>query len=158
MDTKEPENLKKIPFLNNMVVADPNSIGIMKLGVMQHRTTHRDYYDVYSLLQSGISLESLINGVRRFSKYNFKTREIESLLVNGAHFTEDKQFLKLQPKYDVTLKDIEMFMIERIKEIHHALPCKASEKSAAICKEVKTNKKMHSDQGSVKKNVYEKES
>ena len=116
IDTKEPENLKRVPFINNIVIADLASIGILKLDVMQRRASHRDYYDIYSLLQSDISLQSLIEGTRRYSKYKFKTREIESLLVNRYRFTEDIHFHKLQPKYNVTLKDIEQFMIEKIKE------------------------------------------
>ena len=118
INTKEPENLKRIPFINNIFIADPASIGVLKIDVMQRRASHRDYYDIYALLQSDISLQYLIDGARRYSKYKFKTREIESLLVNGNRFTEDMHFHKLQPKYNVSLKDIEQFMIDKIKEMH----------------------------------------
>jgi len=118
IDTKEPVNLKRIPFFNNIFIADPASIGVLKIDVMQRRSSHRDYYDIYALLQSNISLQYLIDGARKYSKYKFKTREIESLLVNGNRFTEDMHFHKLQPKYNVSLKDIEQFMIDKIKEMH----------------------------------------
>jgi hypothetical protein len=136
LDTKEPENLKKIQFLNNLAVADLSSIGAMKMDVMQRRASHRDYYDVYSLLQSGISMESLIASARKYSKYQFKTREIESLLVNSDRFTEDKDFYKLHPKYDVTLKDIEQFMIEKVKQMHQILPYQATTKLASISQKI----------------------
>ena len=116
-DSKEPENLQRIPILNHIVVADPASIGVMKLEVMQYRAAHRDYYDIYSLLQTGISLESLIVRARKYLKHKFKTREIVSLLVNGNYFPEDRKLSGLQPKYNVSINDIERYMIEKIKEI-----------------------------------------
>lgn len=116
-DTKEPENMQKIRLHNNIVVADPASIGVLKLDVMQYRSTHRDYYDLYSLLQMDISLESLISRERKYSRYHFKTRNIVSLLVNGSIFLEDRNFAGLEPKYNVSIKDIENFMTEKVKEL-----------------------------------------
>src|ERR1035437_326530 len=37
---------KSISFLNNIVVADVESIGIMKIELMLRRSTFRDYYDL----------------------------------------------------------------------------------------------------------------
>ena len=114
---KEPENLQRIPILNHIVVADPVSIGVMKIEVMQYRTTHRDYYDIFSLLQEGISLETLISRTRRYLRHNLKTREIMSMLASGNNFKEDRKFSELLPKYDVSISDIEQFIIEKLKEM-----------------------------------------
>ena len=114
---KEPENLQRIPILNHIVVADPVSIGVMKIEVMQYRATHRDYYDIYSLLHEGISLDTIISRARRYLRYNFKTREIISLLACGNNFKEDMKFSELLPKYNVSINDMERFIIEKIKEI-----------------------------------------
>jgi len=114
---KEPENLQRIPILNHVVVADPVSIGVMKIEVMQYRSTHRDYYDIYSLLQEGISLETIINRARKYLRHNLKTREIMSILANGNNFKEDRKFSELLPKYSVSISDIEQFIVEKIKEI-----------------------------------------
>jgi len=115
---KEPENLQRIPILNHIAVADPVSIGVMKLEVMQYRTTHRDYYDIYSLLQEDIRLDTLISRARRYLRYSLKTREIISLLVNRADFKEDKKFSELMPKYNVSIDEIKLFLVEKIKEMH----------------------------------------
>jgi len=114
---KEPENMQRIPILNHIVVADPVSIGIMKIEVMQYRTTHRDYYDIYSLLQEGIGLDMLISRARKYLRYNLKTREIMSMLASGNNFKEERIFSELLPKYNVSISDIEQFIIERIKEM-----------------------------------------
>ena len=114
---KEPENLQRIPILNHVVVADPVSIGIMKIEVMLYRTIHRDYYDIYSLLQEGVSLDMLISRARKYLRHSFKTREIMSILASGNNFSEDKKFSELMPKYDVSISDIEQFIVEKLKEM-----------------------------------------
>jgi len=116
-DIKEPVNMQRIPTLNNIVVADPVSIGVMKLEVMQYRTTHRDYYDIYSLLQEGISLDILISQARKYLRHSLKTREILSLLVSKKEINEDKRFSELLPKYNVSINDIKQFIVEKIKEM-----------------------------------------
>ena len=114
---KEPENMQRIPILNHLVVADPVSIGVMKLEVMQYRSTHRDYYDIYSLLMEDIDLETIIVRARKYMRHSLKTREILSLLVCGSHFKEDSRFPELLPKYDVSINNIEQFLIEKIKDM-----------------------------------------
>ena len=114
---KEPENLQRIPILNHVVVADPVSIGIMKIEVMLYRTIHRDYYDIYSLLQEGVCLDMLISRARKYLRHSFKTREIMSILASGNNFSEDKKFSELMPKYDVSISDIEQFIVEKLKEM-----------------------------------------
>ena len=114
---KEPENIQRLLILNHLVVADPVSIGVMKLEVMQYRSTHRDYYDIYSLLREGIDLDIVIKRARKYMRHNLKTREILSLLVCGSNFKEDSRFSELLPKYNVSINDIELFIIEKIKEM-----------------------------------------
>jgi len=114
---KEPENLQRIAILNNIAAADPVSIGVMKLEVLQYRTTHRDYYDIYSLLQEGVSLETLITRARKYLRHNLRTREILSLLTNRTEINIDKRFADLLPKYDVSLEEIKLFFVEKIQEM-----------------------------------------
>ena len=115
-ETKEPENLQRISFLNNLVVADPVSIGVMKIETMQYRTTHRDYYDMYALLKEGISLDTIISRARKYLRHKIKTREIISMLV-CENLKEDPDFPELLPKYNVSVSDIKQFMIEKVKEM-----------------------------------------
>ena len=46
---KEP-----IPCLHNLRIADIRSIGAMKMEVMMRRSNFRDYYDIYSILKTGM--------------------------------------------------------------------------------------------------------
>ena len=116
-NTKEPENMQKKTVLNNIVVADPVSIGVMKLEVMMFRTAHRDYYDIYSLLRKGIDLETLISRARKYLKHSMKTREILSMLADRANLKDEKSFSQLMPKYDVSINDIKEFIVENIKSL-----------------------------------------
>ena len=43
-----------VNFLNNLKITDVKSIGAMKMEVMLRRSNFRDYYDIYSILKSGI--------------------------------------------------------------------------------------------------------
>ncbi len=44
------------PFLNNLRLADPVSVGAMKMEVMLRRSKFRDYYDIYSLPEAGVRI------------------------------------------------------------------------------------------------------
>ena len=114
-ETKEPENLQRISFLNNIVVADPVSIGVLKIEAMQYRTIFRDYYDMYSLLKEGVALDMLFNRARKYLRHSIKTREIISMLV-CEQLKEDSKFSELLPKYNVSVNEMKQFFIEKIKE------------------------------------------
>jgi predicted nucleotidyltransferase component of viral defense system len=45
--------MKRIPYLNNLYLADIESIGAMKMEAMLRRAKFRDYYDIYSILKEG---------------------------------------------------------------------------------------------------------
>jgi predicted nucleotidyltransferase component of viral defense system len=114
---KEPENMQRIPVLNHIAVADPVSIGVMKLEVLQYRTTHRDYYDIYSLLQEGIALDTLIERTGRYLRHSLKTREILAMLVNRTNIRDDSRFSELLPKYNVSIDAMKQYIIEKIKAL-----------------------------------------
>ena len=46
-------SMKRIPYLNNLYLADIESIGAMKMEAMLRRAKFRDYYDIYSILKEG---------------------------------------------------------------------------------------------------------
>lgn len=49
-----------IPFINNIKLADPKSIGAMKMEVMLRRSKFRDYYDIYSLIKAGYRISEMM--------------------------------------------------------------------------------------------------
>ena len=81
-NNKEPECLQKMPFLNNLKVADVTSIGVMKMEVMSRRATHRDYYDMYAILTSGVPLAAIVSGAGKYSFHNLHTKNMLSILTN----------------------------------------------------------------------------
>ena len=115
---KRPVDLKEIPFINNIRLADIASIGVMKLEVMFRRNTFRDYYDIYSILKEGIDLWTILRKAIVHSENKFKEKNILMILSNGERFIKDRKFTQLNPVYDVSPKDIQDFII-RLTEPKH---------------------------------------
>jgi hypothetical protein len=112
---KEPKELVKQPFLNNIKIADVKSIGIMKAALMLHRNSHRDYYDIYSILQSGVSLKEIVFGAADYTEHKLKTKNIIAMLVDSEYVKIDKQFQELNPKYNFDLTFLEKGISEFVK-------------------------------------------
>jgi len=99
-----------IVFMNNIRIADVETIGVMKLEVMLRRSNFRDYYDIYSILNEGISLKSMINKATQYSNHILKTKDILNFISDGNNFRKDRQFDLLKPKYNISEKEIEDFV------------------------------------------------
>lgn len=103
-------SMREIPYMNNIRLADVESIGVMKMEAMMRRSKFRDYYDIYSILKNGANIHKLIPLALEHSGYNLKTKGLMAMLTNGELFRRDEQFVQLQPVYDVTSKDIEEYI------------------------------------------------
>lgn len=99
---------------DNLYAADLLSIGAMKMEVMMRRSNFRDYYDIYSLLQYGINFHSMVDLALKYSGHLLHTKNLYSMLTNGARFMADANFSHLQPKYQVSVKEIEDYLREVI--------------------------------------------
>ena len=113
---KEPKKLVKQPFLNNIKIADVKSIGIMKAALMLHRNSHRDYYDIYSILQNGVSLKDIVYGAADYTEHKLKTKNIIAMLVDSEYVRIDKQFQELNPVYNFDLTFLENEISKKVKE------------------------------------------
>jgi predicted nucleotidyltransferase component of viral defense system len=113
---KEPPELKKIPFLNNLKIADIKSIGIMKMEVMLRRSSHRDYYDIYSILKNEVSLSDIISGAGKYSEHRLHTKGMLIMLANSERIDVDKHFEQLKPIYNFDLKTLEQKVGIKLKE------------------------------------------
>lgn len=102
---------QEIQFLNNLRIADPTTIGAMKMEVMLRRSKFRDYYDIYSLIMAGVALSSMIDLALKYSGHRLKSKNLLAMLTRSERFILDDRFRALAPKYDVTPKEIE----EKIK-------------------------------------------
>ena len=110
-------SMQRIPFLNNLHIADMESIGAMKMEVMLRRSKFRDYYDIYSILKEGKDLQKMIDAALEHSGHKLRTRGLLAMLTNGSHFNKEKGFEELLPVYDVTPYDIQEYIKQKLLEI-----------------------------------------
>lgn len=101
-----------VPCLHNLFLADIKSIGAMKMEVMMRRSNFRDYYDIYSILKSGVPIHEMITLALEYSDYRLKTKNLLAMLTNGARFSRDAHFEQLSPRYQVTTQEIEVYIKE----------------------------------------------
>lgn len=99
-----------VNYLNNIRLADVGSIGAMKMEVMLRRSNFRDYYDIFSILKSGVSINDLISLALSYSGHKLKSKNLLAMLTNSNRFTRDVGFDQLQPVYSVTAQEIEEFI------------------------------------------------
>lgn len=107
---KRIPTMREIPYLNNIRLADVDSIGIMKMEAMMRRSKFRDYYDIYSILQHGADVHQLISAALEHSGHKLKKKGLMAMLTNGTLFRKDEQFATLNPVYDVTSVDIQEYI------------------------------------------------
>lgn len=107
---------KEIIFLNNIRLADKQSIGAMKMEVMLRRSKFRDYYDIYSLLKAGEDLQGMIDLALKYSGHRLKSKNLMAMITRSDRFLPDSAFSSLDPIYDITPKEIEEAIIENLKK------------------------------------------
>ena len=98
---------EEIPFLNNVRLADIKSIGAMKMEVMLRRSKFRDYYDIYSIMKTGVDINEMISLALMYSGHRLKSKNLISLLTNSERFEPDQKFAALNPIYNISPKEIE---------------------------------------------------
>ena len=113
---KQPEGLRKIHCLNNIYLVDVESIAVMKMEVMTHRNVFRDYYDMYSILKSGVSLSDILTKMGKYTFHNFRTRDLLSLLLNAQKPPFDANFTAMLPVYSISFDEMKHFFLEKAKD------------------------------------------
>ena len=58
-------------LFNNIQYATVESIGAMKIELLQRRNIYRDYYDIYSILKQGLSINKLIDLAIEYSNWTY---------------------------------------------------------------------------------------
>ncbi|GAB6012022.1 nucleotidyl transferase AbiEii/AbiGii toxin family protein [Viscerimonas tarda] len=112
--------IKTVPYLNNLILADVDTIASLKMETMMRRTLFRDYYDLYCILneKQPEEIKCIINNALKYSGHNLKSKNLLGMLVNSDRFKDDSSFDQLEPKYTITAKEIENFMVEKVKNIY----------------------------------------
>lgn len=98
-----------VEYAFNLRLADIPAIGAMKMEVMLRRSNFRDYYDIYSIVKSGVSLRDLVAQAGVYSQHQLKSKNILAMLTNGKRFQRDAIFDQMQPKYSITASEIEEY-------------------------------------------------
>ena len=109
-------SMKRILYLNNLYIADMESIGAMKMETMLRRAKFRDYYDIYSILKEGGDIKKIISAALEHSDHKSRTRGLLNMLTTGKNFIREKGFEELQPVYDVTAIDIQEYIKNKLLE------------------------------------------
>ena len=110
-------SMKRIPYLNNLYLADMESIGAMKMETMLRRAKFRDYYDIYSILQEGGDINKMITAALEHSDHKLRTRGLLNMLTTGTNFIKEKGFEELMPVYDITPNDIQEYIKTILLEV-----------------------------------------
>ena len=113
--TKFSPITKPIHTKDNLWLADIEAIGAMKMEVMLRRSNFRDYYDIYSILQSGIDIRKLIDKALNYSEHILSTKNLLAMLTDSSRFQIDSGFELLKPRYKVTPLEIEAYLKKCIK-------------------------------------------
>jgi predicted nucleotidyltransferase component of viral defense system len=100
---------------DNLKLADVEAIGAMKMEVMLRRSNFRDYYDIYSILQTGINFKKLVDLSLSYSGHILTTKNLLAILTDSSRFQIDSRFEQLNPKYMVTPADIEAYLKTIVK-------------------------------------------
>lgn len=115
-----PENsvpeLGKGFVYNNIVTPSLQELLGMKLFTIAVRSAFRDYYDIYALLKDGFDLAKGVDYAGRFSRHTIHSKFIYSILLNENYFHKPAEFALLEPKYEVSTKDIAEFVRHYIEE------------------------------------------
>ena len=109
-------SMQRIPYLNNLYLADMESIGAMKMEAMLRRSKFRDYYDIYSILVEGGDINKMIAAALEHSDHKLRTKSLLSMLTHGSLFRKEEDFYGLHPVYDVSPQDIEQYLKQKLLE------------------------------------------
>ena len=108
--------MSPIAYQNNLRIADVKTIGALKMEVLLRRAKFRDYYDLYSILKSGVDIQEIIPMALEHSGYKLKQKSLLSMITNGEMFRKDSIFSQLQPVYDVSPADIQEYIKTKLQE------------------------------------------
>lgn len=106
---------KPVCLKNNLILADIEAIGAMKMEVMLRRSNFRDYYDIYSILRHGADIREIIDLSLQYSGHILSTKNLLAILTDSSRFHIDSDFLLLNPKYKVTPVEIETYLKDVLK-------------------------------------------
>ena len=87
---------------NNIKAPSLQDLLGMKVFTTGVRSTARDYYDIYCLIEAGCKLEKAVQYAGYFSRHRQRSKDIYTRLLTPQLYPFNNDFYKLQPQYDIT--------------------------------------------------------
>jgi predicted nucleotidyltransferase component of viral defense system len=112
--------IKPVHYLNNLILADEECIAALKMETFLRRNEFRDYYDLYCILKNkdAEATKQIIHNALKYSEHHLKSKNLIGMLTNSERFKYNSAFTQLAPKYPITAKEIETFMVERLRSLY----------------------------------------
>ncbi len=108
-ELKQRENL-----VGNIFIASLNTIAVMKINTLFMRAKFRDYYDLYVLnLEGEYSLSRLYELTAK--KMNNLSMSLFQRALTFTDDIEDESLKELEPKYNISIKEIENYFLQQVK-------------------------------------------
>lgn len=99
---------------NNLKTVDAQDALGMKLFTITVRSLYRDYYDIYSLLQAGLSFEEGLDYALKFTRHQVHSKAVLSALITPTLYPKPQDFDLMQPKYNVSPEEMADYFMEII--------------------------------------------
>ena len=104
---------EKIPYQGNIFLADVPAILAMKMEVLLRRLKYRDYYDIYSIVKAGYSLQDGIDAAIKYSGHKLTTKSL-MIMLSSSRIPMDANFSQMNPVYDTPIETMREFLVKHL--------------------------------------------
>ena len=104
---------EKIPCQGNIFLADVPAILAMKMEVLLRRLKYRDYYDIYSIVKAGYSLQDGIDAAIKYSGHKLTTKSL-MIMLSSSRIPMDANFSQMNPVYDTPIETMREFLVKHL--------------------------------------------
>jgi len=104
----------------NINVASPNIIGVLKLSAITQRNTIRDYYDLYFLTKYVLNIKDLFKMTKKLVP-NLSPITYSETLAYTEDIAEDSIVEHLNPKEIITKEEISNYFISELRKVKESI-------------------------------------
>ena len=106
---------ERIPYQGNIFIADVPSILAMKMEVLLRRLKYRDYYDIYSIVKAGYSLQDGIDAAIKYSGHKLSTKSL-MIMLSSSRVPMDANFAQMCLMYDVPIETMRESIVKHLND------------------------------------------
>lgn len=113
-----PFKVKPLSFLfQNILIANIETIAVLKLSAIAQRNTLRDYYDLYFISKYFIPLNLIFDKTRELNP-NLSPITYSETIIYTRDIVEESMEDHLEPKEVVSKSELEDYFVKELKKIH----------------------------------------